>query len=104
MGASPDSKVPVLAYFNHRTMCCATHDVRHLLRDAYRLNADASNQFPRKVMMQQELGLLAFLDVRGAEVGHGHRRPVHFIELIEAGAVLRVERASIRQRECPPAP
>jgi hypothetical protein len=35
-------------------MLYATQDIRYLLRDGCRMNADASKQIPREVMVQQK--------------------------------------------------
>ena len=52
-------------------------------------------------MVQQELGLLAFLDLGGTEVRRSNGGPVDLVKVVETRAELGVVGSSVRKRECP---
>jgi hypothetical protein len=83
-------------------MCRSLHRVRNLLRHALRQYADPLDQLPGKRSVHEEFRLLALFHIGRTEVGSGHCRPIHLIELIEPRSELHIDRARIRERERPP--
>ena len=59
-----------------------------------RLHADAFDQVPRKMLLQQELGLFAFFQA-ATPVVRLHRRPVDFTKTRQVIAVFKKTRSGV---------
>ena len=73
---------------------CASLDIRGE-------NADALDKVPREGLVDEELRLLAVLDLTIPEVRRSDGCPVDLVQLSQAAPKLRVLGAGIGQRECP---
>lgn len=76
-------------------MGCTLHRIRRALGDAQRVNADPTNQLPRKGLLKKKLGLL--LIPTSCPLSRADGVPIDFAEIIEpaieiGGSVRRVDR------------